>query len=244
MAYHSVDPLWPKFEPFVLTHNHRQGKGAEWAYALNRFRIGTFTDEDVKLLEQRITLEDELGKDAFHIMYTNEEVAKYNQKGLDAIEGNLFEVRAIRSKNCYIDKKKGTVDSTNFMDCLKFKIGSRVKLVFNINTMDGLVNGAFGNVVGIEKNPQGEIYAIIVRFDQESTGQEQRLCKKHLSEKYKDCFGTPIFKHTLEYFKMTKSGHKTSGRGKVIQFPIWLADASTSHNAQVKLYIPIFINAN
>ena len=233
-AYHSVDPLWPKFEPFELTHNHRQGEGAKWANALNRIRIGKFTEDDVGLLRPRITSEDKVGKDAFHIMYTNEEVAKYNQKGLDLIEGNEIQLKATRTKNCYIDKKKGTVDSTNFMDVLKFKIGSRVKLVFNINTMDGLVNGAFGNVVGVEKNRQGEIYAIIVRFDQETTGQEQRRVKKHLSDKYKDNFGTPIFKHTLEYFKMSKSGHKSSGRGKVIQFPLWLADASTSHNAQVK----------
>ena len=186
-------------------------------------------------MKNRITSEEEVGKDAFHVMYTNEEVAKYNQKGLDLIEGNEIQLKAIRAKNCYIDKKKGTVDSTNFMDVLKFKIGSRVKLVFNINTMDGLVNGAFGNVVGIEKNRNDEIYAIIVKFDQESTGQEQRRVKKHLSEKYRESVGTPIFKHTLEYFKMSKSGHKTSGRGKVIQFPLWLADASTSHNAQVFL---------
>ena len=54
LAYHSVDPLWPKFEPYERTHNHRQGKGAEWAYALNRFRIGTFTDEDVKIIWSNI----------------------------------------------------------------------------------------------------------------------------------------------------------------------------------------------
>ena len=48
-----------------------------------------------------------------------------------------------------------------------------------------LVNGAFGTVLAFERNLQGEIFAIIVQFDQESVGKEQRLSKRHLSEKYK-----------------------------------------------------------
>lgn len=39
--------LWSKFTPHILTHNHRQGEGAEWSNALNRFRVGIHTDSDI-----------------------------------------------------------------------------------------------------------------------------------------------------------------------------------------------------
>ena len=233
-AYHDVNPLWPMFETHELVHNHRQGEAKIWAETLNRIRTGDLTHEDVALLKTRITPEKQLDQNAFHVMYTNKEVATYNRKALALVKGKEIEIKAIRGKNSYIDKDKGTVDSTNFVDRLKLKLGSRVKLVFNVNTMDGLVNGAFGNVVGVERNPQGEIYAIIIQFDQKEVGQEQRQSKKHLSEKYKAQCGTPIFKHTLEYFKSSKSGRQSAARGKVIQFPIGLANASTSHNTQVE----------
>ena len=234
-AYHSVSPLWKMFEPFELVHNHRQGDGFAWAEALNRIRIGAFTEQDAELLRKRITPIEDVDEDTFHIMYTNAEVAAHNQKALARIEGEEVELKATKGKYCYIDKDKGTIDSTNMVDCLRLKIGARVKLVININTMDGLVNGAFGTVLAFEKNLQGEIFAIIVQFDQESVGKEQRLSKRHLSEKYKANNGTPILKHTLEYLKTSKSGHQSGNRAKVIQFPLWLAHCSNSHQTQVKL---------
>ena len=231
-AYHSVSPLWKMFEPFELVHNHRQGDGFVWAQALNRFRVGMITEADVDLLKERITPIEDVAEDTFHIMYTNAEVAAHNQKALARIEAEEVELRATKGKYCYIDKDKGTIDSTNMVDRLYLKIGARVKLVININTMDGLVNGAFGTVLAFERNLQGEIFAVIVQFDQQSVGTEHRMSKRHLSEKYKANNGTPIFKHTLEYFKSSKSGHQSAARAKVIQFPLWLAHCSNSHQTQ------------
>lgn len=229
LAYHSVSPLWTMFEPFELTVNHRQGEGSKWVETLNRIRNQTFTEDDIKVLRSRIIPKASLDKDVFHVMYTNKLVAEYNKKVLEQLDGEEYVFMAIKSsKNCAIHKDKGTIDSTSFVNKLVLKIGSRVKLVYNIDTIDGLVNGAMGNVIALERNPKGEIYAIVVQFDQKSVGQEHRQNHKSVSDKYKKQNGTPIFKKSIEYFK-----HSGGGRAKLIQFPIDLADAATSHTTQV-----------
>ena len=47
-AFHQSNPLWKMFEPFLLVHNHRQGEGGKWTEALNRFRDGSFTEDDLE----------------------------------------------------------------------------------------------------------------------------------------------------------------------------------------------------
>ena len=118
------------------------------------------------------------------------------------------------------------------MDVLHLKKGARVCLVNNINTIDELVNGVMGTVIGFERNKFGKIEAVIVKFDQESTGQQQRACYPELSKKYEDQMGTPIFKKDLEYHIPTGSGKRHAPRARVLQFPFFLAYANTSHKMQ------------
>ena len=230
-AYFYVNSLWHLFEPFELVHNHRQGDGSNWVDTLNRIRKNEFTEEDTKVLESRIIPEESLDRNAFHITYTNEMVSRYNKKALNEIDSQsiVFTATKIPSKNYKIDKKKGTIDRTAFVDRLELKIGARVKLIFNVNTIDELVNGSFGTVIAFERrDTSSEIYAIIVKFDQESVGRKHRQDNKLLSDKYATQCGTPIFKKTFEYLRPG-----LSRRAKVIQFPLNLAHSSTAHSAQV-----------
>ena len=215
------------FEPFVLRHNHRQGEGSEWVETLNRVRKGAFTEHDLNTLRSRIIPAESLDRNSFHITYTNEMVSKYNRKALEEIDAPGIVFIATKSKNYTINQKKGTVDSTSFIDKLELKIGARVKLIFNINTIDELVNGAFGTVIAFGRNSINEIIAIIVKFDQASVGQKHRELYKSISDKYAKENGTPIFKMTFEYLRNSK-------RVKLIQFPLNLAHSSTAHSAQVK----------
>ena len=74
--------LWRNCEPMILKHNHRQGESSEWANILNRFRVGTVTDEDFKLLQGRETDDPHLDLEAMHLCYTNKEVQDHNQEML------------------------------------------------------------------------------------------------------------------------------------------------------------------
>ena len=230
--FHHVEPLWRKFEPFELVYNHRQGEGSKWTDILNRIRIAAHTEEDVKVLKTRITTDPILEFDATHIMYTNREVTDHNNKMLNLLPGEAIMIKAIKKPNtyCVIKPDTGNVDTTSMKDELTLKVDAKVQLVYNINTVDGLVNGAVGHVVGYERNSSGEIYAIMVEFEDKNTGQQQRSDNLRIVEKYSNRIATPIFKHTQEY-------DKSKGRGtikaKVIQFPMSLAWAITSHRVQV-----------
>ena len=99
----------------------------------------------------------------------------------------------------------GTVDSTSFMKMLKVKVGARVMLIWNVSIWDKLVNGMTGDVIEILFNYrhvdgvlQRTVKAIVVKFDDESVGEETRQINGHLSESIRSGGGVPIFTSTNE----------------------------------------------
>ena len=51
------------------------------------------------------------------------------------------------------------------MDNLSVKLGSRVMLIYNISVLDGLVNGAMGELIGVEEEKDARVDKLIVKFD-------------------------------------------------------------------------------
>ena len=233
-AFHSVANIFESFVPHVLLHNHRQGESKLFAETLNRIREGEMSDDDVKLLQSRLTNEEFLEDDAMHIFYTNREVNEHNDKMLEKLKGSKFSMKAGKIVPKGYESREspnGTVDNTQFMKNLTLKIGARCVLVFNINVIDSLVNGSSGTVIGIESK-DGSPYCIIVKFDEENCGKEQKAKYPEMSKKYKEQNGTPIFKQDLEYQVFSRKGYGHAARAKVIQFPLKLFYASTAHKMQ------------
>ena len=134
-AFHSASNLFDTFTPHILQHNHRQGDSKTFANTLNRIRESIMTDEDMELLESRLTSESFLDDDAMHIFYTNKEVNDHNEEMLKKLDGASVTMKA--NKICpkgYISKESphGTIDNTQFMKNLTLKKGARCVLVFNI----------------------------------------------------------------------------------------------------------------
>ena len=235
-----VKPLWDDFKPMILKHNHRQGKDKAWAESLNRLREGIVWEEDKKVLESRVISEKDqllLDKDAMHIFYYNDDVNGHNEKMLKLLPGNMIEIKAeqklppgCKSKVC---KKKGTIGDTNFRETLNFKIGAKCMLVFNIDLMDGLFNGANGIIVAIE-HKKGRVDSIIVKFDDDICGIDQRLRYPMLTEKYKNQNGTNIKRYSLEHQMTKTSGWRSAAKAKLVQFPLRINYAQTSHKMQVR----------
>ena len=153
----------------------------------------------------------------------------------------LLELEAIKQypkgRKPYI-KPDGRLEDLNILDILKVKVGARVVMVFNVDTLDDLCNGSTGTIIAFEYNQKKEVDCIIVRFDKESMGRNQRFRHPNLAEKYKKDIGTPVFRQEMETMGKTKRGLKlgTGSTAKVYQFPLIVNYASTNHKIQVKIF--------
>ena len=238
VAY-DLQNLWELFTPWILKHNHRQGDGCEWANILNEFRIGNVSEENLKLLQSRETDDPHHDVDSMHLCYTNQETQDHNDKMLSKLDGKLYQIEAIKmypkGRKPSI-KSDGRIEDLNVLNILKVKLGARVVMVYNVNTIDDLVNGSTGTIIGLEFNSEKELECIIVRFDKESMRRQHRERYPKYTEKYKFDNGTPIFREEMEVMGKTRKGRKLGmgSRAKIIQFPLVVNYASTNHKIQVK----------
>ena len=231
--------LWGSHAPMLLKHNHRQGEGKEWANSLNRIREGICTEEDELRLKSRETTDQFLVSDALHMFYKNKDVKSHNEKMLAKLDTELVVIEAVISKlpggrKPTVNKSKGTIGNTEFLETLEVRVGARVICIFNVDIMDDLVNGQCGAVIGIEKGRNGQVQYIVVKFDDESCGKRRRHEYRHkLSQKYLEQNGTPIFRHEQEFNLASRTGWKFSATAKLNQFPLRLGYAQTGHKMQV-----------
>lgn len=124
----------------------------------------------------------EEAKYVLHIFRTNKEVNVQNEHMIKQV---CFQVNISRATDFYKNAVNGeiaqrdepysTFASEDLLDILELGIGARAMLVRNINTEDGLVNGAFGTITGLEKSSDNVIKAVYVRFDHPQSGKKTYL---------------------------------------------------------------------
>ena len=211
---------------------------------MNKFREGIVDEEDKEMLLSRVTQDAHLDTEAIHIFYTNIEVSSHNDKMLDQLGGDLITLEAkVDGPEGYKATKTtdGRIGNTQFFDKLKIKLGARIALTWNLNTVDGLVNGSCGTIVGIEWSSKlskdRRVNAIIVKFDDEKAGIQQRQKHQRLSRKYEKENGTPIFRHDISYNILSKRGFSHAVKVKLKQFPLRINYACTAHRMQVRFFI-------
>ena len=102
-------------------------------------------------------------------------------------------------------------------------------LTYNVDTSDGLTNGARGELIGIIKDAKGNISKLFVKFENKSIGKEKRNHCKEMSKKYPG--GTVIEKVNFP-FSISRSKKTVISTAMVIQFPLKLAFACTAHKVQ------------
>ena len=235
---HNLDPLWRKFHCITLKENHRQGDDKAYAEMLNRIRVGKQTDEDIQKLKERVRNEahDDIKKekDALFIFGTNKNVNKMNNKRLKELNGEEHMISAICLHRTIKDfspqeGKAGEVNKTPFQKELRLKIGAKVMLTYNVDTTDGLTNGARGELLDVLTDSKKNITKLIIRFENPNVGQEKRRCNPQIAAKYP--LGTPIEKINFS-FSISRSKKSIVNTASVIQFPVRLAFACTAHKVQ------------
>ena len=237
-----VGNLWLNLEVVILRQNYRQGEGDPWTDLLNRLRIGELTPEDIEVLEfwrRHVNLSEDDYNNAIHLFYSNIEVFNHNLARLNALEGELFEIEARievprRSRYNPTVNDYGLIGDSSFSMNLQFKIGARIMLIYNVNIPDHLVNGCIGYIVDILRNQLGQVYCVVVEFDDPKVGLQQIRENKHIADRYPGKRACPIFKETMEK-QITCRKSKTSTHGasyKITQLPLRLAWGSTGHKVQ------------
>ena len=228
-----------------MTYNHRQGEGSSWTQLLNRVRLGceALIPSDKELLKSRCVSIENVDHEVLHVYHSNAEVADYNDRMLNKINKTKYTIMAtikapIGLKSRITITDDGRVGSTAFLKELNVKVGARITLVYNVWTFDGLVNGVMGTIVGVNwSKEEKRVEYIAIEFDNPKAGRNQRLKYPRQAAKYSARNGTPIFRHEMDFsLKGSSSAH-----GTVIQFPLRLGWASTSHRLQVAQFDAYFI---
>ena len=235
--FHSIAPLWKSFSPIVLRENHRQGEDRVFAEILNRIARGVQTKDDLEILSGKVAGKDStLPSDALYIYSLNADVNEKNDAFLDMIDESEVTIDAIVRHSTIknykpLVERDGSIKGTPLQSQLKLKRGAEVMLTYNIDTCDGLTNGAFGKVIGFEYYPNKSIKCVIVEFYNPSVGKEKRIKMPEYKNKYPTNLATPIALHESHYNVENKFSSATS-KATAINFPLKLSFAVTAHKVQ------------
>ena len=177
----------------------------------------------------------DIKKANLHIVCKRKECERINMMCLAKIKEPIICVKAVHhhatQKNYkpMIEHKEGAVASTALINELVLKIGAKVMLIHNIDTVDCLTNGQLGVLVDAIKTTEGKIDKLIVKLQNTKAGKQNRQNNPGLSARYPNC--VIIERVTIQY-TLRKKGGVIGTTATVIQFPIKLAFAITSHKIQ------------
>ncbi|KAI8483360.1 hypothetical protein Bbelb_389640 [Branchiostoma belcheri] len=228
--------LWQEnFEMMELTENMRQRDDQDFAALLQRVRTGDFTTQDMDLLRTRVIHKDDTNYpvNALHIFKTNKDVDEHNEQQLLTLGAQVYNIRAIDRKK---DLGTGLVDivfsskpsdTGGLRELVSVAVGARVMVTLNIDVSDGLSNGVFGTVAGID-NAGKDVRTIMVRFDNENVGR-QAVANSQFKRSFPGV--VPITRQTVHFY--TGRGRR-SVQAERSQFPLSLAWGCTIHKVQGK----------
>ena len=239
-SYHAsfhIESLWNTFGVIQLLTNHRQGEDYEYAEVLNRIRTGSQTEKDYELLQQRVRPlnHPDIPSDALFVTCKNKHVNEINEKKLEMLEGIQYENEATVKSSAQKEvnpktSNDGSVFNTPLQKLLKLKVGAKVMLTYNVDVIDSLTNGAFGEVVGFLFSNPSVIETVLVHFFNEKVGRNKRRNHTLLQQQFTGIPVTPIEK--IEFnFSMSKK-QTNNEILTALQFPLKLSFSCTAHKMQ------------
>ena len=234
--------LWTElFNMVELSDIMRQSDNVEFAKILNRLREGNHTPDDIRTLERRVIHSSSLDypSEAPHLFATNESVNSFNDQVISQSE---TEKRSIIAKDIVVGSTPPAL-RTKILNSFKNSSHSKqlqstlvlcedlwYDLTVNLDTQDGLINGASCIIkmidIPVDKtDPCGRVW---VQFIDKETGSSLRSSNRHLYRRRFDKNWTPIEPIVKQY----PAGHKGQATVQRVQFPLRPAHAKTIHRSQ------------
>ena len=235
---HQAYPRWPMFQCTILEKNHRQGKDKDYGDLLNRMRIGMHTEEDLETLETRVRKKAEIDFKNIDLFIGGKlkPCTKLNENYIfKEMPGKLFKISSVNfdsSREDFkpkINEKDGSVGTTPFQDILCLKIGAKIMIIHNVDTLDKITNGQLGVLVDVLQTKDGKADKLIVKLKNETAGKINRQKHPLLASKYPECVILERF--SMQYNVRHKSGD-VGATATVVQFPVKVAFAVTAHKIQ------------
>ena len=234
--------LWQEnAKMFELTTVMRQENGGQFAQLLNRMREGNLSMSDNDLLATRLIKADsedyDRVKGSLHLYLQNERVDSHNLQTYLKAHTQKCDIKAI---DCVVESVSADVrrallgripsDPRKTMQLqqeLHIALGLKYEIVLNINTADGLTNGASCTVkcvqVPVDKKARGVIW---VQFEDDDIGRNTRASNRNRYKPGIDPSWTPVVPEMRKF---------TVGRNNEVartQFPLRAASAKTVHRSQ------------
>uniref|UniRef100_A0A669DR94 Uncharacterized protein n=1 Tax=Oreochromis niloticus TaxID=8128 RepID=A0A669DR94_ORENI len=221
--------LWQEhFQMITLTEIMRQKDDVAFAEMLNRIRVKEKTDVlsqcDRDLLSQPVTAPEECPIEVLHIYATNKNVESHNTDTLKKLHSNII---IINADDFQKDKRTGrmarrdkpfTGGRNDLPDTLNVAEGARVMLTRNLDTLNGLVNGAFGILIKVVRSENdGQIIKLGLTMDNRQPMRHNRSSNAASDD--------------LVYIERAEESLKFKGAVRR-QFPVKLAFACTIHKTQ------------
>ncbi|CAF3949464.1 unnamed protein product, partial [Rotaria sordida] len=250
------NPLWSLFELFELTEIMRQKDDKTFAIALSNIAKGTMTAEDIHLLKSRIVSTEnlEMVEDAIRIFRSNAEVDSYNRIVLASLntEGaisNAYDfcvgdgLASIREKVLDNVKNLKTTETYGLPLKIDLKVGPKYMMTVNIDTEDGLVNGACGKLIMIDygklqKTNETVPCRLWIKFSEKKTGRKARANFHNVMRNRNiDLSLTPIEPVTRQI-----NTRSTNFKVERKQFPLVPCEAMTIYKSQGGTYEKVVVN--
>ena len=170
------DSLWDSFRFFELTEIMRQRDDREFAIALKNMASAHMTSTDIELIKSRVVREDTIPEDAIHLFSTNAATNSFNTLKLNRIATPQYCSHAedfIKASNVgdankarILKSVKGfkTSETQGLCSSLILKTTAKYMMTVNIDTSDGLVNGATGILRQIDLDSNSHPLVLWVDF--------------------------------------------------------------------------------
>ena len=241
--------LWEEFNYYPLTKIMRQQNDKNFINILNNLATNNMTENDISLINSRITDENNIPEEAIRLFDENKFVDEYNTNKINNHPGITYISKSIDSVPESVSEKtkqyllqsfqnKKRQECGGLSDEVMLKIGIKYMITTNIDVEDGLVNGACGVLKHITFNENNTPKIIWLNF-----GENIKIGSK-IRNKYKDIMINlnidlnliPIY--AIDVIINTKENYQIVRK----QIPVIPAEAITVHKSQGQTYDKVCID--